>query len=317
MPNDGGKTVRQGRSPAYPFISLRKTLERAEQFRKMEGRHAAPPTSAFRAWKLSEKGNTARQTTAALKYYGLMEYVGRGAERQVKLTDRAAKILLDKRPESSERDQLIREAALTPTIFSEMWREWGFDLPSDATIQTFLLLKQGFSESAVPDVIAVYKDTLSLAKLDQPDNMSGYGDDLGDKEGGRPEVGDLVQWESNGQLAFEKPRRVRAVQEHEGIEWVFVEGSETGMPMEEMIVEQRAKDAEGGGAGSVAPPKLLEEPVLPTIGIRKEITSLDEGDAVLVWPETISSDSYYDLKAWLDGILAKARRRTGISEKDE
>lgn len=268
MPNDGGKTARQGRSPAYPFIPLRKALDRAEEFRKAEGRHAAPPTSAYRSWELSIKGNVARQTTAALKYYGLMEYEGRGAARQVKLTDLAFKILLDKRPESSERDGLIREAALTPTIFSEMWREWGPDLPSDATIQTFLLLKQGFSESAAPDVITVYKDTLGFGKLNQPDIMSGNGDDL------------------------------------EDIEWDQTE-EQTGVP-------------EGEGSHNITVPAAKGPAGVPkrkpALGIVEATLPLEEGQAILRWPDKLSQNSYQDFEDWVGLMLRRAKR--SIIESD-
>src|SRR5262249_42005638 len=36
---------------------------------------------------------------------------------------------------------------------------------------------------------------------------------------------------SNGVDQFETPRRVRAIQTHEGEEWIFVEGTRTGLPI--------------------------------------------------------------------------------------
>jgi hypothetical protein len=49
---------------------------------------------------------------------------------------------------------------------------------------------------------------------------------------------------------------------------------------------------------------------------RKKIkNSLDEGEAVLIWPENLSADSVHDLEYWLTGVLQKAKRRAGI--KDE
>ena len=64
-----------------------------------------------------------------------------------------------------------------------------------------------------------------------------------DRSGGRTDiaVGDLVQWEANGLLQFERPRTVRALREHEGQDWVFVEGSETGLPLHEVILERKGR----------------------------------------------------------------------------
>ena len=170
--SDTDKTARQGRSPAYPAISLRKALERAEQLRRREGKHAVPLTSAYRAWDLGEKGSLGRQTVAALRYFGLVEYEGQGTKRLVKLTETALNILLDKRPESIERQQLVKEVALNPTIYTQMWKEWGANLPSDGTIETYLVRDNSFSETAAPELIGSYKDTLSYSGLFQPDIMS-------------------------------------------------------------------------------------------------------------------------------------------------
>src|SRR3989344_3943935 len=44
-------------------------------------------------------------------------------------------------------------------------------------------------------------------------------------------------------IRLEAPRRVRGKTEHEGSWWVFVEGSETGIPMEEVsVIERKATD---------------------------------------------------------------------------
>lgn len=172
--DDKEKTARQGRSPAYPAIALRKALERADQLRRREGKHAVPLTSAYKSWDLGEKGSLGRQTVAALRYFGMIEYEGQGAKRLLKLTETALKILLDKRPESTERRELIKEVALKPTIYAQMWKEWGPDLPSDGTIETYLVRDNGFSETAAPELITSYKDTLDFARLRQSEIMSDF-----------------------------------------------------------------------------------------------------------------------------------------------
>lgn len=55
---------------------------------------------------------------------------------------------------------------------------------------------------------------------------------------GGARVGDLVQWESQGALQFPKPLRVRMVSD-DG-QWIAVEGSKTGIPMNEVIVDTPA-----------------------------------------------------------------------------
>ena len=53
--------------------------------------------------------------------------------------------------------------------------------------------------------------------------------------------GDLVLVEVAGQLTSDKPVKVRAVREHEGQSWVFIEGSETGVLMTAVSLVEKAK----------------------------------------------------------------------------
>ena len=97
------KKPRQGRSPAYPFISLKAALERAEAFRVAEGgrpRHYSPLTAAAKAWGIGAKTGDLKQTVAALGHYGLFEFQGAAENRSARLTDFALRILLDKQPVS-------------------------------------------------------------------------------------------------------------------------------------------------------------------------------------------------------------------------
>lgn len=163
------KKVITGRSPAYPFISVRKALERAEEFRLIEGKHSVPVESAYKAWKYGGNSSNARQTVAAMRYYNLMESPNSG---NVRLTKLALDILLDQQPNSIERQQLIKQSAMTPKIHKELWDKWQDELPSDATILTYLIRDRTFNEAAAKDLLSEYKDTLAFAKINKSDNMS-------------------------------------------------------------------------------------------------------------------------------------------------
>jgi hypothetical protein len=65
-------------------------------------------------------------------------------------------------------------------------------------------------------------------------------------------IGDLVQWPSDGIDQFDTPRRVRATQMQDQQEWAFVEGSKTGMPVSELTVVTSA---------SAVMEKALSDPV--------------------------------------------------------
>ena len=125
-----------------------------------------------------------------------------------------------------------------------------------------------------------------------------------------PQVGDLVQVEIEGVLQLGKPARVRAIQPHDGQDWVFIEGSEAGIPMTQtVVIEKKGADV----VPWVTPPRLPEEKHALAPSMKEEKNSLDEGEALLVLPENLSAASVQDLEYWLAGILNKAKRRAGIT----
>lgn len=248
----------QGRSPGYPFISLEKALVRAQELKDAEGFYSVPITSAYKAWGVSEKSSTSPLVVAALKHFGLLEYEGSGAARQCRLTDRAKRIIQDVRPDSKERAQLIRDAALTPSAHQDVLKKYPNGLPSDATLQTYLVLDRGFNETGAKALIAELRDTLAFAKVDLSGTipMPAASVDGDDDPPQKIEVGDLVQVEIGGVLQLKEPRRVRAVKEHEGSDWVFIDGSETGFPMDQIIPQQTTDPARNAATNVKKPPIL-------------------------------------------------------------
>jgi hypothetical protein len=158
------------RSPSYPFIGLSEAVERARTLYAAARRSTVSADAAAESWGYSAKSSGGKQTIAALRAFGLLE--GEGA---VRLTDRAVHILLNDGPESglepgsTERDRLLRQAALAPPVYTRLWERYGPDLPSDKGLQTHLVLEMGFNENAVVDVIRGYKATLDFAKLRGPE----------------------------------------------------------------------------------------------------------------------------------------------------
>jgi hypothetical protein len=81
---------------------------------------------------------------------------------------------------------------------------------------------------------------------------------------GGAKPGDFVMWESGGSLQFIVPQRVRSVSD-DG-EWVFVDGSTTGIPMSQVTVET---------ATPTVNPVLVKAPELP---LPTEETRLGAGE---------------------------------------
>lgn len=158
-----------GRGPAYPFIGLAKAIERVEQIRDQNMlKIAAAPIDYYKSWQYSGESGNARQTLAALNQYGLVEYVGRGDQRQVRLSELARRIVLDQVPNSPERAAAIRSAALAPTVHLKLWEKYGAAIPPEYVLQTFLTRDGDFNLGSVANVISVYRDTFDYAGLGEP-----------------------------------------------------------------------------------------------------------------------------------------------------
>nr|WP_298133901.1 hypothetical protein [uncultured Pseudoxanthomonas sp.] len=254
-------TAKKDRSPSYPFISLKAAVERITAFDEKFKRHPAPADKAGMAWGLKETSSQAQQTLAALKSFGLVSYEGIGPKRSVKLTDDARDFL--RVQQDSVKQQLLKKFALSPKPFAAYWEEWRTDRPIDEVCLDQLVLKGGYTPSAANTFLRVYDETMLFAGLGESHEVAPKkGDELDDQShSGKPsaptipKVGDSIQWVSGEQEQFVEPRRVRALTESEGVTWLFVDGSETGIPASETVVV------------AVAANKFREPPVLPEVKV--------------------------------------------------
>src|SRR3954470_13030752 len=149
------------RSPSFPFINLREALARARALFEIEGRNEAPIEAAARHWGYSEGSSTTNRTVAALAALGLLEV----KDRKVRLTGRAVKILADDREPSPERERLIQEAALLPSLHRKLRERYGGDSPSDETLRYHLIDAEGFIKGSATAFIRLFRETLEFAGL--------------------------------------------------------------------------------------------------------------------------------------------------------
>lgn len=227
------------RSPSYPSIDLKTAVDRTEELYQFAKRSPVLVSAVLPKWGYNSKSANGMKTIAALKSYGLIEDSGKLAMRKIQLTDRAYRIIHGQK-DSPDRIKAIQVAALNPEIYEYCWEEFGGPkhMPHDDALREHLILEKKFNETAVSGFLADYKETVTYAKLEDNDII--HGDVKTPPLDGQVEVGDLIQWESDGVLQFPEPVRVRAVKELEGQTWVFIESSETGILMNEAILEQKS-----------------------------------------------------------------------------
>ncbi|WP_448044591.1 hypothetical protein [Bradyrhizobium liaoningense] len=162
--------ARKERSPSFPFISLRKAVERAQEMADAHKRSPARLSVVGETWGYGAKSSGLLQTVAALKAFGLIEDIGGGADRRIQVSDLGWRILSDARPGAKE--QAIRDAALKPRLIAEYAPHWVPERPSDAHCISELHLDRGFTQDAAKLFLRVFDETVSYANLAESDNLS-------------------------------------------------------------------------------------------------------------------------------------------------
>lgn len=167
------------RSPSYPGVGLADAIERARAIYLKEKMNATPVDVINLHWGYRKDSSNGGVVISALIKFGLLADQGTGASRSVHLTESARRIILD----AEDRDSLVREAALAPTIHRELWERYPDGLPSRETLRRYLLVDRNFNEKVIDDFIDQFTATLEFAGLLGGDSISDEIDDMAEREG--------------------------------------------------------------------------------------------------------------------------------------
>lgn len=310
---DKAEGPKKERSPNFPAITLTKAVDRVRAIYGAAKRHEARMADLAAAMGSGVKSSGTLQTVAALVAYGLLDDSGSGDARKFKVTDLAFKALEDLRP--GAREAALAEAAMNPKAIAEYAELWKDGRPSDAISMSVLRIDGGFTEDGAKTFLRVFDDAISyLPERERDKKADAAGDESPAAEAPESEievsVGDYVQWESGGVLRLERPMAVRAIQEHEGTRWVFVEDSVTGIPMDEVIVETKAREE-----APRTPPTLplstgrREQDDRPREGMDVDRFTVDEGVVRIEFPKSMGTASVEELDEFFQLFIKKAKRR--------
>lgn len=294
----------KARSPGYPSIGLKEAIERIGAVWKKDYQNKIPRPVVASHMGYSGLSGKSLGVLSSLGKFGLLE--GRGDENWV--SDLAVAILAHP-SKAPERVEAIKASASMPDLFSDIDSRFQNGKASDQAIKSWLIM-QKFIPAAADAAIRSYRETKELVEeesegyIGREPGVSAKGGDVSPRA--PAEVGDLVQVEIGGAFQLKKPARLREMRDYEGRKWAFIDGSETGIPMEQIVLQSK-----GSPEGPAAP--VLQEVRKPLqAGLKEEKNALDEGEAILILPETLTPESVRDLEYWLQGIVRKAKRRANM-----
>ncbi|MFP5501819.1 MAG: hypothetical protein ACLGIN_04965 [Candidatus Sericytochromatia bacterium] len=144
------------RSPNYPIISLAEGVNRVSAIYERERTHAADKDVIAKDLGFGSLNGASRGIISALRKYGLLIE----EDDQLKVSTDALDILLHS-PGRPERLNALTKAAFSPPLFAELRGIFGMSLPSDENLRAHLI-KRGFNPNTVTNVIASYRDTVSM-----------------------------------------------------------------------------------------------------------------------------------------------------------
>lgn len=228
-------TVKPVRSPAYPSMSLKDAIHAAK---KIEAIYRSSPVDRELGAKLigySSLSGPANKALAALASFGLVERAGKGMMRVSSL----ARTILHSQ-NNEEYVSALSQAATQPQLFQDIRERFPDISPPIEAVKNYLN-REGFNSNAVGPAAKAFCETMEFIEEEGvteshgSNNVDSAESELPDEKYGGAHVGDLVQWENGGALQFPAPRRVRWVSDDEA--WLAVEGSDTGIPMNEVTVE--------------------------------------------------------------------------------
>lgn len=144
------------RSPNYPQISLPEAIRRVEQIRAKEGRNAASREALAKLLGFGSLNGASGSVLSAISKYGLLEDAG---DKELKVSDLADAILFPH--ESDEKVSALAKAANKPALFAEIDEKWPDRPPTDENLRSYLM-RRGFSQGALDNVITCYRETMEL-----------------------------------------------------------------------------------------------------------------------------------------------------------
>lgn len=155
------------RSPNYPQVSLAEAVRRVDLIRSKEGRNAASREVLAKLLGFGGLNGASMGILSAISKYGLVEDAG---DKELKVSDLADAILFPNT--ADEKEDGLWEAANKPALFYEINVKWPEHPPSDENLRSYLM-RRGFSQGALDNAIACYRETMALVTGESGDYAAG------------------------------------------------------------------------------------------------------------------------------------------------
>ena len=150
------------RSPNYPGLPIGEAVELARKVHAKEGRNYASREVVAQLLGYSKVNGASEKKTSALNAYGLLE---RNKNRELRVSELAMRAMFAL--DETEKIGALAEAAMSPSLFQEIRAKWPDSPPSDESLRA-CLIRRGFNQNSVGNVIEVFRDALRVVEASEP-----------------------------------------------------------------------------------------------------------------------------------------------------
>ncbi|MFN3954988.1 MAG: hypothetical protein ACK4LQ_11075 [Pararhodobacter sp.] len=159
-----GPSLKRERSPSFPYLSLDACIDHLQKLYGAAKMNEVRQPDVAAAWGMAPKSGSLMRYVAALGQFGLIEAIGGGDQRRIKISADGRRILDDGRP--GVRESLLSDAALKSSLIRGLYfgegdmPKWGADRPSDSIAESSLKFDLGFGGEAARRFLTVYDATI-------------------------------------------------------------------------------------------------------------------------------------------------------------
>ena len=154
------------RSPSYPNIGLPEALAMMRRIYDVAFTNPIPEEEMARQLGYESASSWLGLRLSAMSKFGLLENIPASPTRgKCCMITALGEAVLRNSPESPEYLSALRQAALRPTIYDDLWNRFGPDLPINSEMAAYLVDERKFNPKAVASLLTNFRATAECADL--------------------------------------------------------------------------------------------------------------------------------------------------------
>jgi len=160
------QTSKRVRSPSYPNIGLPEALAMLRRIYDVAFTNPIPEEEMARQLGYESASSWLGLRLSAMSKFGLLEIIPASPTRaKCCMITALGEEVLRNAPESTQHLAALRQAALRPTIYDDLWNRFGSELPPNSEMAAYLVDERKFNPKAVASLLANFRATVECADL--------------------------------------------------------------------------------------------------------------------------------------------------------